>query len=605
MRKPYLIISLSFLLILILVGLAFVYIDLTGHKSFYYDITRSGVPYGVAVVDRFLTESKVVYKGREVTPFSVGYPSFSSGLYLDRATKTPSKYIREEFGVKGQRTIVSLIQKGEVTDYLFLENPRFIKLENFSTGEKTMVYSPQDLMLVTSLMERYSYWKKGTQYFEVMVLVPPPYPPLRDKVSVRYFGEDYVPVMDRKVEAEIYVISSKALSETKIVVSRHNHRILSMECPEVGVRFDLSSVKEGPAKLSAFSLRNLPFVRTISLDMLGDEDNVGAGYPGLLKEMSVEKVSVPDKVDAKEIFFESGNTILSGELWMPEGDGLFPSVLLVPGEGVRKMGGKLFTDYMGSFLARSGYMVMSFDSPGQGKSQGSFYGMDDSIKARNVLSALKFLKDSKKASGGTIVVLASGTSDNSVLEAASKEEGRVACVLISPTSGALAEKKGQPVLETEIKSVPGISDPGAFDLGFLLKASQETAKHSQAVAESTGDTSYFIGIRLPLKGYRDYLARRPYRMMVSLENPLLVILSRDEPYFNRRTVDALRLAVTSKGDESDVLVLDKLGSCGGTVELVDGKWQFKPKKELFSAVKNWIDKVQVEGKVEEVLVAES
>ena len=140
MRKPYLIISLSFLLILTLVGLAFVYIDLTGHKSFYYDITRSGVPYGVAVVDRFLTESKVVYKGREVTPFSAGYPSFSSALYLDRATKTLSKYIKEEFGVKGQRTIVSLIQKGEVTDYLFLENPRFIKLENFSTGEKTMVY---------------------------------------------------------------------------------------------------------------------------------------------------------------------------------------------------------------------------------------------------------------------------------------------------------------------------------------------------------------------------------------------------------------------------------------------------------------------------------
>lgn len=96
-------------------------------------------------------------------------------------------------------------------------------------------------------------------------------------------------------------------------------------------------------------------------------------------------------------------------------------------------------------------------------------------------------------------------------------------------------------------------------------------------------------------------------MMVSLENPLLVILGRDEPYFNRRTVDALRLAVTSKGDESDVLVLDKLGSCGGTVELVDGKWQFKPKKELFSAVKNWIDKVQVEVevKVKEALVAES
>jgi hypothetical protein len=103
-----------------------------------------------------------------------------------------------------------------------------------------------------------------------------------------------------------------------------------------------------------------------------------------------------------------------------------------------------------------------------------------------------------------------------------------------------------------------------------------------------------MGVRLPMKGYRDYLRRKPYQAMVSLASPILVILDRDDPGFDKRAADSLKSAISSNAPGSDVMVLSGLEKYGGKVELVDGNWKYEPREELFENLKSWINKTRAE-----------
>lgn len=600
MTRSTVVLTVSLTVLFALVGLAFLYIDLTGHKSFHYEITKNGVPYGTVVIDRYITESKIVYKSREATPFSEGYPSSSSALYLDRASKTPSKYIKDQYGARGQRAITSLVQKGDLSDYVFLENPRFLHVENFSTGEKTMVYSPEDLMLVTALMERYSFWEKGTQYFEVMMPVPAPLPPLRDKLWVRYKEEDYIPVMDRKIEAERYILGSRGLNEVKVSVSRHGHRVLGMECAYNGTVYTLESIREGASKFSSFSLGSVPFLRNIIRGLPADE-RFGAEQNELLKGDSPDKVLIPGRIDPKEVFFESGNAVLCGEIWKPEGNEQSGAVLLVPGEGPRKTGERLLTVYLASFLARYGYLVLSFDPPGLGKSQGSFYESDDTIKARNIESAIKFLCTESSASG-PLLMISRGNSSVPAMKVAENNSSVSACVVINPFSGMRNDLKGRLNVEEQLGKFPGILDPSAFDKGFLSKVSDVVENHFSTVENSSSEMFYFSGLGLPIKTYRDYLSRTPYKVIISMKKPLLVMMGNGDPGTGKEAVGALRTAVFSENDMSAVAVLNSSARNGGTIELVGNKWEYVPNTEYFSILKSWIDRVLARNADENVIL---
>ena len=76
--------------------------------------------------------------------------------------------------------------------------------------------------------------------------------------------------------------------------------------------------------------------------------------------------------------------MLSGRLWVPVGKGPFPAVLLVPRAGPMVGGEKELLDSIGEILSDAGNVAFIFDSPGQGKSQGGFIGLDDRKRIRNI-----------------------------------------------------------------------------------------------------------------------------------------------------------------------------------------------------------------------------
>ena len=245
MRKIVVTLIFVFLIACVLIAGAFLFIDISGHWTMKYKVYFQDNEFGEVKVDRYRTENRIVFKGSGEYPHTAGYPRVTEKLTLSKGSMTPLKFEKTYWGIKGQKKVISLVQKGEESDYLFLEHPKFIRLEGFSTGEKTMVFSPDDIMLLIPIMEKYNYWKKGAQFFEVMIPVSDPIPPMRDKMEIRYVREEYVTVMGRRVEAERFIARASSLPDMDIIVSRYSHRLIEVSVNKLQSKFVLISTKEG------------------------------------------------------------------------------------------------------------------------------------------------------------------------------------------------------------------------------------------------------------------------------------------------------------------------------------------------------------------------
>ena len=79
--------------------------------------------------------------------------------------------------------------------------------------------------------------------------------------------------------------------------------------------------------------------------------------------------ATPQPPRVEEIAFQSGSFTLVGDLWLPEGSGPFPVILLNQGSGMEARTNRGFSPTVERML-RAGYAVFSWDKPGVGKSTG-------------------------------------------------------------------------------------------------------------------------------------------------------------------------------------------------------------------------------------------
>jgi len=85
--------------------------------------------------------------------------------------------------------------------------------------------------------------------------------------------------------------------------------------------------------------------------------------------LPTEAAGSPPQSKIEEITFQSGSFTLVGDLWLPEGTGPFPVILLNQGSGMEARTNRGFTP-MAERMLRAGYAVFSWDKPGVGRSTG-------------------------------------------------------------------------------------------------------------------------------------------------------------------------------------------------------------------------------------------
>ena len=590
MKKIIALLITAGLLAILLVALAFFYIDISGHRIIYYQMLKGDTPFASIKVDRYATEGKIVYKSNEELPYSLEYPKVTEELFIDKRTMTPLKFIVESEGVKGQKKLIQLVQKGEECDFLFIEHPRYIALEDFSTGENTMVFSPEDIMTYMPIMERYNFWKKGTQFFEIMIPVKRPLPPMRDKLEVRYVKEEFITVMGRKVEAESFTLDAKSLPEIKISLSKYTHRILSVDIKESNIRFTLLKVTETSGD------RIKPFVDK-SVSLFKKFKGVVASLSGTAKETPTEeektiplKLKSPEVKGGKEVFFESGKIVLSGRVWLPKESGKFPAVLIVPEDGPMTKGEEYLTNSLVKYFSEKGTIVMTFDGPGQGKSQGSFAGMHDAKRISDIFAATKFLEAYPNVKEKSITLIGHGGGGYLALKAAEEIPAVRTCVLLEvPFNIAGAEFSGSISAEDIQKDLRALGF-GDFETGFLKSVSVGINRHVETVIASTDNLSYFMGTQVPLVELRDLISRKPYKTMLDFNRPLFVIYSKDARLFDQKAVDKLKKALSEKDKRNTVGVFRGFDKYAGEMVEDGPVFKFSPNEAVLSAVGEWVSK---------------
>lgn len=140
-------------------------------------------------------------------------------------------------------------------------------------------------------------------------------------------------------------------------------------------------------------------------------DGPAAGPPAPEPEVMVE-----------EVHFRHGGNSLAGSLYRPNLPGRRPAVALVYGSGPkdRRYGG--VGPALGRHFARNGFVCLTWDKPGLGKSTGDFNAQTFQDRAGEALAALQFLRERPEvradaaglwghSQGGMVVPLAASLSD--------------------------------------------------------------------------------------------------------------------------------------------------------------------------------------------------
>jgi len=566
-----LIVSVLFICALFII--AFLYIAFTGHEILDYEFMVKDRLAGVVRVDRYITEDRIIYKSREFFDATIGYPCTNRKITIKRMTLLPVKYEEEAMGARGASAIVSLTQNRDKTNYMYFEPPVFFTMKDFETGHSTSLYSPYNMILYFPVMEKYNYWKKGTQYFEVMIPVEGPFPIMRDKIEVTYIEDDYIAVLNKRIEAERFAIRGKSVPETIVTLSKNTHELLSLEIPKSNINFTMIGYHRRFDKI--FNI--------IAFLSGGIESDIRKGAVNVSERITRLRGAFRT---GNEVFFENGSDVLSGNLWVPDGLGPFPAAIIVPEDGPMTQGEKMLIESLGEKLSAAGIIVLYFDYPGQGKSQGDFTLLNDDMKKTSIVSAFSFVADNSLVDQSNIVLIGHRGGGYLAIKAADEMPTLSSCVLLGLPFDVYNLTEVARTREGIAKIMTNYYGLGKFDTGYTSRMSAMMNSDMEEVKASSDEVKYFMNKRLPVKAYCDYLSRRPYEAIVNFGKPFLMVFGRDDRTFRGKLVDGLKALAGSKN--INLVIFPKLGPYLGEVRYSDAGYDFNANEDMTRLVRNWI-----------------
>jgi len=587
-RKLGVIVFLSMLTIIGLIVVAFFYIDFSGHRGSSYGLVVNGTRVGSVTIDRYTTEDKIIYKSITEYPHSDEYPVIHEKLFLQKKGIIPLRFLREAQGTRGRKRETLIECDTGKFDFLFIETPRFISLQEKMEND-LMIFSPANLMLYLPIMEKYNFWRKGTQFFDVLIPVDGPIPPIRDRIEIRYLGDAYIPVMGRRHEAENFSISSEILPTARIYLSKYSHRMLTLKVGKTGMKFVLVGLMETPWKRIRFALDE--FYMYIRLRMSGVTAAPKKKAASPLNPVTAVAVESPAKKETREILFESGSQTLIGQLHLPKGNGPFPGVLIVPEDGPGTKGEQHFINEIGTWLSDAGYVVLSVDRPSQGKIQGNFNGQNDSARVGDIAAAVAYLERFPTIQKNAISIIGHGGGGYLALKAASKLPEVRSCILLGTPLSADEQSFFNAPSKESILALLYDAEILPLKEDALEAMMEKIKKHMSDVAYSTKKFSYYTGVKVPLTEYREFLMRKPREEIAAFERPVLVIFGKEDKRASAPAIDALKRTLGEKHTNVKIVVWRELGNYVGATQKISSSWKFLPNTEVFKIISDWLESV--------------
>ncbi|MBB2903620.1 hypothetical protein FHR75_004463 [Kineococcus radiotolerans] len=227
-----------------------------------------------------------------------------------------------------------------------------------------------------------------------------------------------------------------------------------------------------------------------------------------------------------QIHVTSGEHVLVGSLLLPEGEGLFPAVLLVPGSGPvnrdsdhprARLG---ITRQFAHALAQAGVASLRYDKRGVGASTGDFKSTGLHENADDAGAALAALSARPEVAASAVFLL--GHSEGALLAAAVAARGRpVAGVVLISCSAA----PGEEVLRWQAAQIAASLPPGVRVLLRLLRTDlvRQVRKNHDRIRATTTDTARIGLVRLNARWTREFMAHDPREDLARIHAPVLAV----------------------------------------------------------------------------------
>ncbi len=182
----------------------------------------------------------------------------------------------------------------------------------------------------------------------------------------------------------------------------------------------------------------------------------------------------PYQEEAVRITHSDGGVVLSGTLFLPDGEGSRPSVVLVSGSGPQDRDEALFGHkpflVLADHLARSGIAVLRYDDRGVGESEGDFASATTEDFATDALAAVQFMVEHQKADPESVGII--GHSEGGIVAPiAAARSNRVAFIVSLAGTGIpgrdLLELQTRKILEASGVPAPLVELNGRLQESFL------------------------------------------------------------------------------------------------------------------------------------------
>jgi hypothetical protein len=160
--------------------------------------------------------------------------------------------------------------------------------------------------------------------------------------------------------------------------------------------------------------------------------------------LKTEKELPVKNFKSEEVVFQSGNLKLSGTVTIPEGNGPFPSIIIISGSGAQDRDGKakevgfsVGYDVIGNKLSNNGFLVLRYDERGMGKSEGNFDSASFYDLVSDVKSALQYLRTRPEVDPQRICLIGHSEGGAIVPLMASQDKKIKAIVLLAAPATSL------------------------------------------------------------------------------------------------------------------------------------------------------------------------
>ncbi len=552
MRNIYIAVAAFLLISLVLFILSFVFLDIAKHTTYHYIVNAGGRDIGTIRVDTFITEDKLIYKSAANMPCAPQFTEYRTRLDLDR------KYNLESF--TKERTA------GRATDLIYIEifrnmasfvsrfQSKFACVEGMPVKRGTFVFEEDAPVTYIPLIENYNFIRGRSQGFSALIPAAAlGMPPMKRFVILTSLRDEYVKIGPRKIKTENLVVKIRDYPQANIWVSKADRAIIRIEIPS----------------------QNLTITRAFGLKAL----------------QARQYRPKADGYATREVTVKSRSAELGGSLAIPSGEGAFPAVLLVWGQGAQDRYHQGLFASVADYLAKNGFCVLSLDKRGVGSSGGDIASTTAADIVDDIDAAVSFLASRPQVDARMIALIGHGRGASYAMKAVTRNEAVRGLILMSPSIGAAYDTRSR--LET-LKAAASRTRWSDEYLSLVARTLEETESR---VLATKGNWAYILGKKCFMGSLREEMGDKPIETISRVKVPVLILQGGNDDEALGESGSYLDKALSDAGNQARTLTYYAyLGPFLGEA-VNDGihRIHYETDKQVLENIKSWLNKLPAQA----------